>query len=434
MGANNFEGPQFVYGNLGNIEAGTLSSEAVPDPNQDAGPSMFYQGIGIFDPRVLFLKDKITGWTGMAPGWLGMTEIESVRNIPATHSATLLVNAVNPASVPFTLPTTSSLPGFACSVPVRNFSAVANGGTATTYAIALDYGFGYAAAPAIGSNTWTPDPLKIGDYFPGVPVCIVGQTASVPPLLTFITAVGATTFTTAAPNPGFTSAQVCAVGTGDLWGPNEAVPATGGFPVPLAASPYFAQGPGLLLDSRQTVARCLVYTGVASSSGGNITTVGADIYGMPMSETITLAAGANVVYGKKAFKYVYSITPAYTNGFGVSVGTSDQFGFVMRSNLFEDMSIFFAGTLDIASTTGYVSAVLTTPATALTGDVRGTIQVGTAGAGTGFGANLSNGTLGGTGGVVQAGNRLEIYQRLSVAQAIQAEQLTPYYLTGVTQA
>src|ERR1700683_796739 len=104
MGASAIDGPVVVYGNLGNIEAGVLSTEAAPDPNSDAGPSMFYQGDARFDPRIIVLKNKIQGWTGMAQGFLAMDILESVRCIPATHSTTNLVNAANPANgTPFTL-------------------------------------------------------------------------------------------------------------------------------------------------------------------------------------------------------------------------------------------------------------------------------------------------------------------------------------------
>lgn len=429
MAATIIDGPEFVYGNLGNIEAGVLSPSAVPDPNQDAGPSMFFQGDGLLDPRILFLKDKVQGYTGVAAGWLAMDIIESARTIPAAASAVNIAAAQTVTTgVPMTLAAANVNPGLAVNIPVRIFSPVVNGGVVQT-GIALDYGFGYGTAAA-GNTTIT---VGVGwDYFVGMPLCIsgAGNAGGTLPLLTFVTAVNGQANTIVVNNAPLFSGTV-AIGTGDMWGPSEANPSTGGYPIPLAAAAYLANGPALMLDSRQALTRGLRITGVASGTGGNFLIAGADKYGMPMSQLLAGPVGAATTWTSKNFGYIFSITPQFTDAHNYSVGTADQFGFAIRSTLYEDMAIFFAATW-MSTTTGYVAAVLTQPATPSTGDVRGSLLVGTANsAGAGFGANLSNGSLT---GIVLTGNRLEIGQQVSVAQAIQAEQITPYYLTGVTQA
>src|SRR5271166_2988797 len=450
MGASTIDGPEFVYGNLGNIPGGTLSSAtiqgqgAVHDPNLDAGPSMFFQGSGLLDPRVLFLKDKIQGWTGMAPGWLAMDIIESARTIPSTAAVNNIVVAQNITSLtamtlvaanPFT---STSATGFAVNVPYRAFSAVTNGGAITTAAICLDYGFGYATAAA-GSTTLTVG--NIWDYFVGMPLCIAGagNVGGTSCLMTFVTAIVSLTSATLTINNASAFTGTVAIGTGDLWGPNEASPATGGYPTPLAHSPYLANGPALLLDARQTLCRGLrivSVTGNGASASGILIT-GADLYGMPMTQLVTVPnSGAFTGWTTKNFKYINSIVAQFADAHNYSVGTADQFGFAMRSTIFEDMAIFFGSTWNGGPNTGYVAAVLTTPATNITGDVRGSVLCGTSSntnsaAVTPFGTTvISSGSLS---GITLTGNRLEIAQQISVSQAIQAEQSSPYYLTGVTQ-
>jgi hypothetical protein len=119
------------------------------------------------------------------------------------------------------------------------------------------------------------------------------------------------------------------------------------------------------------VSRAVSVTGSASSTGGNILISGYDIYGMPMSEVIAAPAGASTVNGKKAFKYIASVTPQFTDAHNYSVGTTDIYGFPLRSDFFGDVAINY-NSAAITANTGYTAAVTTSPATTGTGDVRGT--------------------------------------------------------------
>ena len=150
----------------------------------------------------------------------------------------------------------------------------------------------------------------------------------------------------------------------------------------------------------------------------------------PLPQLLTVAAGASTGWTIKAFKYINTIVPQFTDvSHNYSVGTSDVFGFNVRSTLWEDADVFWAGAA-MTSSTGYLAAVTTQPSTNILGDVRGTIQTSASGNGSGIGATVSNGTLS---GLLISGNRLVISQQISVAQDIQATQANPFYLFGSTQ-
>lgn len=139
-------------------------------------------------------------------------------------------------------------------------------------------------------------------------------------------------------------------------------------------------GPITSPDPATTIARNVRITSVGNDSSGSVTVRGYDIYFFPVTETITLS-NASVASGKKAFKYIQSITPAGTlSGSNVSVGTGDLYGFGMRTDFF-DLSMIYWNSALIVAATGFTAAVTTTP-TATTGDVRGTYGVQSASDGT----------------------------------------------------
>lgn len=129
-----------------------------------------------------------------------------------------------------------------------------------------------------------------------------------------------------------------------------------------------------LYNPATAIARNVRITTGADDSAATVTVVGYDIYGYRMTETIALVSTA-VASGKKAFKFISSITPAGTlSGTAITVGTGDVFGFPIRSDSFFFANIAWNSAF-ITATTGYVAAVTTNPATATTGDVRGTYAV-----------------------------------------------------------
>lgn len=99
-------------------------------------------------------------------------------------------------------------------------------------------------------------------------------------------------------------------------------------------------------DPGKAVARNIVITSNGNDSSGTYTVSGYDLYGFAMSEAL---AGANgtaatpvAVSGKKAFKYISSVTPSGTvNSTGVTVGTGDVFGLPVRADRQSQTLVFW---------------------------------------------------------------------------------------------
>lgn len=136
-----------------------------------------------------------------------------------------------------------------------------------------------------------------------------------------------------------------------------------------------------MYDPRTMSARQLIFTSVGNDSTATVAVVGVDVYGYIIHETVTLA-NATTVNTKKCYKGVVSITPAGTlSGSNLSVGTTDVYEFGLAVYEFQFVQIYWAGAL-ISANTGYTAPVTTSPATALTGDVRGTYATQSASNGT----------------------------------------------------
>lgn len=134
-------------------------------------------------------------------------------------------------------------------------------------------------------------------------------------------------------------------------------------------------------DPTKLIARAVSITGLSSGVGGTVTVKGLDLYGNLQTDTVTLAAGANTVNTLKAFKAITAVTPNFTDTINVAVGTADVFGFPGRADIFADVLVYWNNAL-ITANTGFVAADTTSPATALTGDVRGSYAVQSASDGT----------------------------------------------------
>jgi hypothetical protein len=167
---------------------------------------------------------------------------------------------------------------------------------------------------------------------------------------------------------------------------NTGLPVTGllvidGLPTPIS---FGQQGPVQIYDPRNAIARNLRITSAGNDSTATATARGYDIYGAPMSETITLA-NIGIASGKKAFKFIASVIPAGTlSGANVSVGTGDVYGIPVRVDEWQFVDIYFGAppAAFITAATGWLAADTTNPATATTGDVRGTYATQSASDGT----------------------------------------------------
>lgn len=118
------------------------------------------------------------------------------------------------------------------------------------------------------------------------------------------------------------------------------------------------------------VPRCVTITSGGNDSGITFTVAGFDKYGQKMTQTITGGNGATVTT-KKAFYSVNSVVPSGSVATTVTVGTADTFGLDIQ--LIDLSYLYTVGNQNKAIDTGTgVIGDTTNPATALTGDVRGT--------------------------------------------------------------
>ena len=179
---------------------------------------------------------------------------------------------------------------------------------------------------------------------------------------------------------------------------------------------YLIVGRNAILDPTTAIARAVSLTSGGNLSAGTFTVRGYDLFGYKMTETIT-GPNANTVNGKKAWKYIQSVTPNTTSATTVSVGTTDIYGTHLRCDKWEDLLVFW-NQVFLTTPAGAGGGVIafadtTSPATATTGDVRGTYNVGT---------TASNGT-----------RRLSFTQSPPVASMVGATFLNPNLLAGVPQ-
>lgn len=417
MAASIIDGPHYVYGNMGAMQLATFGTSE-PDPNQDAGPNAMFQGTSFLDPRWWFPKDQVQGRTGMVPAHLMMASARSVNQIPAAFGGANIAALANVVSGTAMTLVAANSTGITINVPMIPFNqgGIKNAalGVNPTNAICLDFGFAFGTVVSANPQITVANAY---DFSVGMPLVIAGagNAGGTVPLLTNVKSIDSVTTITLQNTP-LASVNPAAIGMGNIWGPDENWSNIQNM-TPTAHLPWMAGGPGLFLDPRQAVARGIQITGVASGSGGAFIVRGADVYGVLMSETITVGAGVNTVYGKKAFKYIFSVTPQFTNAFNYSVGTSDVFGLHYRAPTWEDTEVSW-NAIAMSVTQGYTAPLaLITASTAITADVRGTIQTGAQGGGTGIGATASNGTVS---SLAMSGVRLMMQQSIASNQVLYA--------------
>lgn len=135
------------------------------------------------------------------------------------------------------------------------------------------------------------------------------------------------------------------------------------------------------------MARVVTATGSgASSAAVNITVSGyEEIVGLDgtltsgqiMTQTFSGPSGTATTATTKAFRYITVVSSPDNTVSGVGIGVGDTVGFPYKTSFFGQVQINYGGTV-ITSSAGYTAAVTTTPATAITGDVRGTYALQTA--------------------------------------------------------
>lgn len=428
-----FRGPLISLGALiGNVLTSAGLPVAAVEPYD--GPDISYQGNGVPDPRY-YPANKDAQKCGALPAFLNGTTTVLTDAIPETRAANNIA-ATQHAVAATAMALVTTCPGggvvstyysHGCPavVPMNQMGAATgasfpNQGAAVN-ALALDFGFSVGDITA-GSATIAniPDTTL---FFPGQWICIggaanVGKTLG---LVTQVLTVGASSITVGTVPQGTLTAAP--IGSANSYGPFPGGPNAAA----TSANPYIAGGFAAVFNPMEAISRGVVI--VASNSaavGGTFLVSGADIYGQAMSEAVVSAPATDssqTVYGKKAFKYIFSVVPANSDStFNYTVGTSDVFGIHFRTVEWEGLDVNWAAA-SMTATQGWLQADRTSPALSTTGDVRGTIQASAFGGGTGIGTNTSNNA-----------RRLFIAATPSSWQMTAANPNNPVPLFGVKQA
>lgn len=321
----------------------------VTDYNPDLGPSLFWGGAGRIDPRPNFNYVPGQNFGAFTAGF-GTSDTMTINYAPYALSATAIAAAANVVSgTAMTLVSSGSTStGVAVGASCTNY----NTGATVTGLLMVD---GYCSfTGVVAANVLTVSSLT--------GTVTVGMTLSGTGVATGT--VIANQLTGPAGGAGtYTVTGNATVSSTTITGQTNGTAALG--------QPFGQSQTIYLWNPQAMVSRAVSVTGSASSTGGNILISGYDLYGVPMSEVIAAPAGATTVNGKKAFKYIASVVPQFTDAHNYSVGTTDIYGFPLRSDFFGDVAINYNAT-GITANTGYTAAVTTSPATTTTGDVRGT--------------------------------------------------------------
>jgi hypothetical protein len=138
--------------------------------------------------------------------------------------------------------------------------------------------------------------------------------------------------------------------------------------------------------------RCISVTASSSgSTGATVSIAGRDMYGIKMTELVTLSTATAPAVGtsQKAFKYISSITASTTFTAGFIVGTTDTFGFPLKlaycgvSTVVNLLASSFSSAVAVAlSSASTTLASTATTSNSTNGDVRGTYASTTASNGT----------------------------------------------------
>ncbi len=386
MTNTNFRGP---VNSMGAMEDATSGVED--------GPNLNYQGTVFPSLRdTLFPKDGVG--QGRAASYLDNPQIVVIDNIPQAATTTLLAaansSAVNSIAtgVPLVLSTTAAgntvagSPSVASGVPIIPFGSA----TPVTAALALDFGFTTGTTTAASSSVVVVNTalFTIGQWL------VIGGAGNAGKTAALITQVaGFTNATTITITPSALGTLTNApIGSGNLFNSNTP-PSTQFGPATStanAATPHWLAGMFRAWDPLQALSRSVSITTVnTTGAGGGFIVSGWDVHGQAMSELITVAASTTTsYYGKKAFKYIKSVIPQFTDATGAySVGVGDTVGFPIRADRFEANSNFVYNNILATNSSGFVAAVLSV-ATNTTGDVRGTLQLSSIGAG-----NATSGTI-----------------------------------------
>jgi hypothetical protein len=362
-----FAGPVIVFGQ-------SPVGAPTPEYNPNAGTSFSYGGWGVLDTRLAWTYKPGGGGGRYVCGWLGNSNIQTLNSVPYTKAVqAIAANANVVLNTPMVLVSAAS-----ATTGVSIVTQITNSATGV---IDTNSGAGFVGIDTYSSVTATiagnvltvtavtSPTLSIGAAILTIAGTLTGATPVGMAILDYGTGTGGIGTYILNGTPGsVTTGTVTLQTTGSF---SNTIPSTGSTGGPFQWNP------------QALTARVVAVTAAAGASGAVVFTIkGYDIYGYPMIEQITAAANTQTL-GKKAFKYIKSVTPSATDAQNYSVDTTDLFGFPIRSDFFGDVLINYSASLTgpaiITASAGYTASVQTTPS-ATTGDVRGTYTLQTASA------------------------------------------------------
>lgn len=353
-----FEGPLVA---LGQAPTGSVALEY----NPNLGASMFFGGAAILDTRLYWTYKPGSGAAHAGIGWLGTSNIMTLNSVPYTKAVAAIAAAANVVlSTAMTLVSAASATtGVSIVTSVVNSATGVPDTNGTAGFVGLDTYTSVTAAVAgnvLTVSAVSSPTISIGATILTIAGALTGATPVAMQVIGFITGTGGIgTYTLNGTAGTVASGTVTLQTTG---------------PASCTVIGQGSTGFPQLWNPQALTSRCVAITAAAAASGTVVFTVkGYDIYGYPMIEAITAAANTQTL-GKKAFKYIKSVTPSATDAQNYSVDTVDVFGFPIRSDFFGDVLINYSTSLSpavITANTGYIASVQTVP-TATTGDVRGT--------------------------------------------------------------
>lgn len=382
MSISAFAGPLVSFGE---------SPYGTTDNNPEIGPSLFFGGAGILDPRIPFSYTPGQDFGAVNAGFLGIQDVVSLNIVPYTLAAAAIAAAANTtASTAMTLVSSSSA---TTGIAVAQSIVRSDTGAAVTGLLGIDsftQVTGYISNGTSGTagNILIVSVASAGQLTVGMVISGTGIAAN-----TIITGYGPTvTATDGGSGDGYTGSYTVSgapVAAGTSASQLTIQASLGNSTLNAIAAertPFGSAGTIQLWNPMALTARAVsITTSVATVGTTNVFTVaGYDIYGYPMSEAISVPSttvSGTTTSGKKAFKFITSVTPSVTDATtSYSVGTTNIIGLPLRSDFFGANTFVYPGTGAtnlVTSVTGYTAAVTTT-ATTTTGDVRGTYALQTA--------------------------------------------------------
>ena len=365
-----------------------IFTDPIANANPELGPSLIIQGSGLLDPRPFYTYNPGQNLGAFTTGWILNSRITTINAIPMTLSNTIIAAAAHTVGGTAMTLASANADGIAVGVTITR----ADTGVSVSKLLKLDpLVASVTASIPLNSNIMTVTAVGAAGGHCYNQLC-AGMVLKDATNSTYLPT--GTYITGWAPNGGGTGIgglgtyTLSAAATTAISGDNI----TGIFtnsPVGYYYSTVpFGQAATIQpYNPTDMISRAVSITSTTSQVVQTFTVNGYDVYGYPMTEVITLSGTtATTTNGKKAFKYIASVTPSVTDATGnYSVGTQDIVGFPLRSDNYQvgqefDTTLMFNNAV-IASATGYTAAVLTTPTNA-TGDVRGTYALQTSSNGT----------------------------------------------------